>query len=128
MRRTPVVLAIVLFFALAAHADSVPILTASQGTMTVNALFSDVVGTVFYTFSGNGFSFAGFGTVGFDPYVVQGAPAGFGPLTASGGSVFGECCGSLRSVIAPSSILSRAESRSPAQTSTCQARIRVPLS
>lgn len=66
MRRPLVVaLAAFLFFALAAHAGSIPTFTATQGTMSVTqGLPFGVSGLVNYSFFGNGFSLTGSGTVG----------------------------------------------------------------
>ena len=66
MRRSlVVVLAAFLSCAVAAHAGSIPTLTAMQGTMLVSqGQPFGVVGLVDYSFSGNGFSLIGSGTVG----------------------------------------------------------------
>jgi hypothetical protein len=86
MRR--LVLAVFLLFSLAAHANSVPTFTATQGVIFVRPDTSGaVMGFVDYSFSGRGFRLDGSGTVGCNfcngPY-----PSGF--VLDPGMSIFSE--------------------------------------
>src|SRR3954454_12357142 len=60
----PLVLAVGLLFSLAAHANSVPTLFATQGTIFIHPDPVADVGLVNYSFSGRGFQLSGSGTVG----------------------------------------------------------------
>lgn len=80
MRRPLVVVfAAFLFFAVDAHAGSIPTFTATQGTIFVSqGLPFGVTAITTYFFSGNGFSFGGGGTVGGPcDFCLQGGLAAF---------------------------------------------------
>jgi hypothetical protein len=83
MRRSLVaVFAAFLFFALAAHAGSVPTFTVTQGSAVIDINSFTLSPEIFFQFSGSGFSISGFGQIQSDFGSAPGNvfPPGFGPL------------------------------------------------
>ncbi len=79
MRRSLVVVFVCLFFALAAHAGSIPTYTITQGSAVISINPFDLDPDIFFQFSGSGFSVTGSGGISSN-FGIIGAPPGFGPL------------------------------------------------